>query len=225
MEKLIDFFNEYALPVLFVLLAYEVTEKFFQVRYLDFARIFLLSSALILIALFIIKKIKLTLPPLKYSWVFILLLVIFVVNVAVYPSIKGFQEIVRLVFHLSLVLFLWNLFNERYVLAKVWTWGIVSSAVLSSFGIFQYLTGFYLWHGALDSVLRRVNATFWDPNMFGTFLAFSIIFGIFFFSRANLWKQRLIILLILVLEPLVLLLTYSRGAVISLFLGLVLTGL
>ncbi len=87
--------------------------------------------------------------------------------------------------------FLTNTIRSRDFLRKVITAMIVSSTVVASYGIFQYLTRFHLleYWVRQDPNLTRINATFQDPNSLGSYLVLAIFFTGGLFLAHGRWKR------------------------------------
>jgi len=121
-----------------------------------------------------------------------------------------------------LYFFLTNTIRSKNFLRKVITVIVLSSAVVASYGIFQYLTRFHLleYWVRQDPSLTRINATFQDPNSLGSYLVPAIFLTGGLFLVGGKWK-RLFSGCLTVGLGLCLIFTASRTAWASLVLVLV----
>lgn len=98
---------------------------------------------------------------------------------------------------------------------------IVGMATLTSvIGIIQYVSGIGIWGGGVNVLgfVRRVNATFIDPNIFARYLDISIL-GSMILLLTKEWKLRIWLILALILQLTALLFTHSRTAWLIIALG------
>jgi O-antigen ligase len=98
--------------------------------------------------------------------------------------------------------------------ALIWTMlAIVAVAgALSSIGIYQQVTGEFLWNAGLGEFgERRINTTFADPNHFARYLVAALAIGIMLWPFRNR-VERTLLGVALVVSALTLLFTGSRGA-------------
>ncbi len=121
-----------------------------------------------------------------------------------------------------LYFFLTNTVRSKDFLRKVITVIALSSAVVASYGIFQYFTRFHLleYWVRQDASLSRINATFQDPNSLGSYLVLAIFLAGSLFLVEGKWK-RLFSGCLTVGLGLCLIFTASRAAWASLVLVLV----
>ncbi len=121
-----------------------------------------------------------------------------------------------------LYFFLTNTIRSKNFLRKVITVIALSSAVVASYGIFQYLTRFHLleYWVRQDPNLTRINATFQDPNSLGSYLVLAIFLAGSLFLIGGRWK-RLFLGCLTVGLGLCLVFSASRAAWASLVLVLV----
>ncbi len=88
---------------------------------------------------------------------------------------------------------------------------LISSFVVCLYGIIQYLgLDWYRWKYSL--LLQRVNSTLGQPNFLGAYLVLIIPLSVFALYKFKKFYIRFIILIVLFLQFLILILTYSRAA-------------
>jgi len=138
------------------------------------------------------------------------------------PNFYTLRYTLTIVEGILVYFFMVNTIRYRGFLRKVITVIILSSAVVASYGIFQYLTRFHLleYWVRQDPSLTRINATFQDPNSLGSYLVLAILLAGSLFLMGGRWK-RLFLGCLTVALGLCLVFTASRATWASLALILV----
>lgn len=164
-------------------------------------------------------------PPLEIQAPLVLFLGCMAVSLTYSPNQpEATISFFRIVF-LALFLYLTQvLITSRRVLnLTIASLGIVLAGA-STLAVFQIISEqFYLPASVVSSVganVPRASGTYHNPNIFGTFLAVSILFmaGIFLVPKLRWWK-RLLLLLAIGLGATALVITFSRGNWVALFVG------
>ncbi len=190
---------------------------------------FHLSFALLCVGLasHIFLQKRRTFPPLEIQAPLVLFLGCMAVSLTYSPNQpEATISFFRIVF-LSLFLYLTQvLIDSRRVLnLTIASLGIVLAGA-SILAVFQIISEqFYLPASVVSSVganMPRASGTYHNPNIFGTFLAVSILFmaGIFLVPKLRWWK-RLLLLVAIGLGTAALVITFSRGNWVALFVGVV----
>ncbi len=166
-------------------------------------------------------------PPLEIQAPLVLFLGCMAVSLTYSPNQpEATISFFRIVF-LALFLYLTQiLIDSRRVLnLTIASLGIVLTGA-SILAVFQIISErFYLPASVVSSVganMPRASGTYHNPNIFGTFLAVSILFmaGIFLVPKLRWWK-RCLLLLAIGLGATALVITFSRGSWVALFVGVV----
>ena len=166
-------------------------------------------------------------PPLEIQAPLVLFLGCMAVSLTYSPNQpEATISFFRIVF-LSLFLYMTQvLIDSRRVLnLTIASLGVVLAGA-SILAMFQIISEqFYLPASVVSSVganMPRASGTYQNPNIFGTFLAVSILFmaGIFLVPKLRWWK-RLLLLLAIGLGTGALVITFSRGNWVALLVGVV----
>ena len=190
---------------------------------------FHLSFVLLCIALasHIFLQKRRTFPPLEIQAPLVLFLGCMAVSLTYSPNQPeatiAFFRIVFLSFFLYLTQVLID--SRRVLNLTIASLGVVLAGA-SILAVFQIISEqFYLPASVVSSVganTPRASGTYHNPNIFGTFLTVSILFmaGIFLVPKLRWWK-RLLLLLAIGLGTVALVITFSRGNWVALFVGVV----
>ena len=190
---------------------------------------FHLSFVLLCVALasHIFLQKRRTFPPLEIQAPLMLFLGCMAVSLTYSPNQpEATISFFRIAF-LALFLYITQiLIDSRRVLnLTIASLGIVLTGA-SVLAVFQIISErFYLPASVVSSVganMPRASGTYHNPNIFGTFLAVGILFmaGIFLVPKLRWWK-RLLLLLAIGLGATALVITFSRGNWVALFVGVV----
>lgn len=226
-------FLDKALFVLLILivatLPLQVSELLFPAHFLgstfpvlEVSRL-LTGLGVVVLGISFLRTRKLILPKDVVSVLLYIFVGLSIISVAVFYSGSGLREVVRYGFYLGFLILIANSIRSWGDLEVVWKYLIGSGLVIALFAIFQYLSGSHLWGPGLDSVLGRVNATFFDPNVLATFLGIVILFSVSYYSQAEEKIGQMLGGLTAVVSLVALFYTFSRGGLVSLAVsGLVL---
>lgn len=190
---------------------------------------FHLSFVLLCVALasHIFLQKRRTFPPLEIQAPLILFLGCMAVSLTYSPNQpEATISFFRIAF-LALFLYITQiLIDSRRVLnLTIASLGVVLTGA-SILAVFQIISErFYLPASVVSSVganMPRASGTYHNPNIFGTFLVVGILFmaGIFLVPKLRWWK-RLLLLLAIGLGSTALVITFSRGNWVALFVGVV----
>ncbi len=151
-------------------------------------------------------------------------------------TLEGAASLVALTGQLVMVLMVFNLVRTQRDLQLVLAAVLIGCALVSAVGMLDIVTGSsflktvdhqFFADGA--SGLKRITATFYDPNALGRFLTFGILINLTVLSATGsgrMW-QRLALVGLLGAQCVCLIYTFSRGALIAVIGGVlvfVLTG-
>lgn len=181
---------------------------------LDLFRLLTIGGLFVLIVRLLFGG-KLTIPKDAISVSLYLFAGISIVSLLFFPSGSGLREVVRCVFHLGFYLLILNSVRGSGDLTVLWKFLIASGLAASLFAIFQYFTGFYLWNEGLGAVLRRVNATFSDPNVLASFLGMIVLFSVAYYGRSEKKSGRIFSASVAVTSLIALLFTFSRAGLVA----------
>ena len=110
--------------------------------------------------------------------------------------------------------------DRKSVFDRVFKVIFVMATLTAFFGLIQYLSGQWIWGGGISEAgVRRVNATFVDPNIFARYLNISILGTLALLLRRE-WPVRRWIALPLLIQVAALGVTFSRTGWLTLLLGL-----
>ncbi len=110
--------------------------------------------------------------------------------------------------------------EDRKTFERVWMVFFAVATLTAIFGLVQYITGNWIWGGGINvSVVRRVNSTFMDPNIFARYLAVSILGGLLLIVRRE-WSFTALRVVALLLQIGALVVTFSRTGWIIFFCGI-----
>jgi O-antigen ligase len=126
-------------------------------------------------------------------------------------SVGGLKTVGAALTYALVALAIYNWTRTRQAHDRVWTWLAVSCIGLSLIGIFQRITGFYIWN-APDFGFLRVNATFADPNTLGRVLTCMIVAGVALIPRLTERRVKGVIAAAVLLSAATLPFTLSRQA-------------
>lgn len=103
---------------------------------------------------------------------------------------------------------------------------VLSAVVVSIYGIFQYYMGAsfgsssFVDQEMFEDITGRANATFDNPNTFGTYLLFVIPLSVSLIFSEKKWFQKIIMIGAFFVMIIVLALTYSRGCYLGVILSI-----
>ncbi|HWQ41209.1 MAG TPA: O-antigen ligase family protein [Desulfosporosinus sp.] len=114
--------------------------------------------------------------------------------------------------------------DRKTVFARVFKMIFVMATATAVFGLIQYFSGQWIWGGGINRIIdgvlvRRVNATFIDPNIFARYLNISILGTVLLLLRHE-WTLRIGTGLALLVQVAALGVTFSRTAWLILLFGL-----
>jgi O-antigen ligase len=139
---------------------------------------------------------------------------------------KGLNEIARLSAHLAV---LWGAIawlDRPVKVRQVVHMYLITMNALAVFGIYQFLTGYYIWNVSLPERFGydRINATFLDPNYFARYLAIAALMSWLMVSQSRR-PARPFMVASLCLCAVALVLTFSRAGWLVLAAGMGMLGL
>jgi len=114
--------------------------------------------------------------------------------------------------------------DRKTVFERVFKVIFVMATITAVFGLIQYFSGQWIWGGGIDKIVdgvlvRRVNSTFIDPNIFARYLNISILGTVLLILRHE-WISRIGTTLALLVQVAALGVTFSRTAWLILLFGL-----
>lgn len=111
--------------------------------------------------------------------------------------------------------------NKKQVFNRVFIAIFAMATLTAVIGLVQYFSGNWIWGGGINiSEVRRVNATFIDPNIFARYLLISILGTLLLLLRRE-WNLRIGTALALLIQVAALGVTFSRTGWLILLLGIV----
>lgn len=111
--------------------------------------------------------------------------------------------------------------DRKVVFERVFRVIFAMATVTAVIGLAQYLTGNWIWGGGINiEGVRRVNASFIDPNLFARYLNISILGTLLLLLRRE-WFLSIGTALALLIQVVALGVTFSRAGWLTLLLGLV----
>jgi O-antigen ligase len=111
--------------------------------------------------------------------------------------------------------------DRKKVFDRVFMVIFAMATLTAVIGLAQYLSGNWIWGGGINiSGVRRVNATFVDPNIFARYLIISILGTLHLLLRHE-WSLRIGTVLALLIQVAALGVTFSRTGWLILLLGIV----
>jgi len=162
--------------------------------------------------------------PIKYSIVLFLVPLFF----ATMTSFTLLQSIVRLVVYLIAFLFLFisiNLIDSKQKLYYMIIAAIVSATIVGLYGLYQYKAGIELKEVWIDQeqnpdIQMRIISTFDNPNILAEYLILTIPITFALLYNSNSLLKKLFSLFGIAVQGMCILLTYSRGGWLGLFLAM-----
>lgn len=162
--------------------------------------------------------------PIKYSIVLFLVPLFF----ATMTSFTLLQSIVRLVVYLIAFLFLFisiNLIDSKQKLYYMIIAAIVSATIVGLYGLYQYKAGIELKEVWIDQeqnpdIQMRIISTFDNPNILAEYLILTIPITFALLYNSNSLLKKLFSLFEIAVQGMCILLTYSRGGWLGLFLAM-----
>ena len=114
--------------------------------------------------------------------------------------------------------------DRKTVFERIFKVIFVMATITAVFGLIQYFSGQWIWGGGIDKIVdgvlvRRVNSTFIDPNIFARYLNISILGTVLLILRHE-WISRIGTTLALLVQVAALGVTFSRTAWLILLFGL-----
>jgi len=114
--------------------------------------------------------------------------------------------------------------DRKTVFERIFKVIFVMATITAVFGLIQYFSGQWIWGGGIDKIVdgvlvRRVNSTFIDPNIFARYLNISILGTVLLILRHE-WTSRIGTTLALLVQIAALGVTFSRTAWLILLFGL-----
>lgn len=113
--------------------------------------------------------------------------------------------------------------REPLVLLKAF---LLSAFIVAAYGVFQYIAGTAILNSEwvdlsqFPELTQRVYSTLQNPNILGSFLVLTVAYSIGVFSALPGGKRRIALIVLFLLSCSCLLLTFSRGNWVSLFVVL-----
>lgn len=162
--------------------------------------------------------------PIKYSITLFLVPLFF----AALTSFTLLQSIVRLIVYLIAFLFLFisiNLIDSKQKLYYLIIAVIISATIVGLYGLYQYKAGIELKEIWIDQeqnpdIQIRIISTFDNPNILAEYLILTIPITFALLYNSNSPLKKLFFLLGIVVQGICILLTYSRGGWLGLFLAM-----
>ncbi|AFQ46142.1 O-antigen ligase family protein [Desulfosporosinus meridiei] len=110
--------------------------------------------------------------------------------------------------------------DRKAVFDRVFRVIFAMATLTAIFGLIQYLSGNWIWGGGINiSGVRRVNASFIDPNLFARYLDISILGSLLLFIRRE-WTLSIRTALALFVQLAALGVTFSRTGWLTLLIGI-----
>ena len=114
--------------------------------------------------------------------------------------------------------------DRKTVFERVFKMIFIMATFTAVIGLIQYFSGQWIWGGGIDKIVdgvlvRRVNSSFIDPNIFARYLCISILGTLLLLIRRQ-WSLRLGTSLALLIQVAALGVTFSRTAWLILLFGL-----
>ncbi|GFN34315.1 O-antigen ligase family protein [Tepidimicrobium xylanilyticum] len=162
--------------------------------------------------------------PIKYSITFFLVPLVF----AAITSFTLKQSIVKLIVYIIAFLFLFlsmNLIDDKRKLYYLIIALIIAATIVGLYGLYQYKTGIELKESWIDKeqnpdIQTRVISTFDNPNILAEYLILTIPITFALIYNTDSILKKLLFLLGLIIQGLCILLTFSRGGWLGLFLAM-----
>ena len=186
--------------------------------------LFGLTAISFVLKMFIEKDFSFRKIPIKYSIILFLIPLVF----AAITSITLKQSIIKLVVFAIAFLFLFlsiNLIDRKQKLYYLIIAIIIAATLVGLYGLYQYRTGIELKESWIDKeqnpdIRMRVISTFDNPNILAEYLILTIPITFALLYNTDSWLKRLLFLLCIAIQGLCILLTFSRGGWLGLFLAM-----
>lgn len=187
---------------------------------LDFSRFFMLVLIFKMVYDICKKKDKL-IKPNKILTIFMTgLLLIYFGSFFVSLSYKGLLiEALRLIIHFIFILGILMYLKSMEDIEKLMNIILICGTIISVLGILQYITGIYIWYEYLSSYVggRRINSLMGDTNILGRYASIWLLIAVYKFIKGKDVRDIIYIFL----NSLCIIFTFSRGALVALFLILI----
>jgi O-antigen ligase len=198
-------------------LPFQVTELLLPIHVLgskfpvlELSRILTALGVLILGVKLVVTK-KIAVPKDLLSVFLCIFVGLSILSFVLFPSSSGLLEVLRYVFYLGFLFLIVNAVRKKEQFKNVTKAFLISGFLVAFFAVFQYFTGIYLWNSGLDSTLRRVNATFFDPNALADFMGLVILVAAAYYSQSQRIREQVFAAVTAVLALTALFYTFSRG--------------
>ena len=167
---------------------------------------------------------------LKQHLNFAALLFIFLLFVTAITSVYWKQSLSHFLLYnlvsFALYLLIIMLIAKRDILVKFITSLIISATFIALYGIYQYFTldvtaAHWVDLSQNPGITKRIYSTFGNPNIFAQYLIMIIPFSFAFIFAADTWRKRLLFALCFAILSATIVLTFSRGGWVAIFVALV----
>ncbi|NLW21711.1 MAG: hypothetical protein GXY88_00405 [Tissierellia bacterium] len=162
--------------------------------------------------------------PIKYSIGLFIIPLLF----ATITSVTLKQSIVKLIVYILAFLFLFlaiNLIDSKQKLYYLILALIIAATIVGLYGLYQYRTGMELKESWIDreqnpDIKARVISTFDNPNILAEYLILTIPITFALLYNTDSMFKKLLFLISMAIQGLCIILTFSRGGWLGLFLAL-----
>jgi putative inorganic carbon (HCO3(-)) transporter len=139
---------------------------------------------------------------------------------SLFGAASRFMGIFTVLNFLLLSFFVFNFVSDAKEVRRFFIVSIITSVVLSFYGLVQYL-GFFkeVFHWS-ENPAERIFSTIGQANHFGAYVGMNILLGLFLFPHLRKGKRKWLLAAGLGLMLLVVILTASRGAIIATVLAI-----
>lgn len=224
---------KYVVPALVITIPLEISKTIFpfllldklidgqSVSIMDFSRIITLIVILVWLFRSMLRG-KISFPKHKILfWSLILLFYYILSNIFFsFDTEKGYNEIIRLGYHIILLVIIAHFINSREEIELSIKTFIYMGLLISILGVYQFFSGHYFWNAALTNYgMNRINVTYGDPNILARYLSIVIISSLILINKRLMSKKFLLVTFLLSLFAL--LFTFSRSGWISILIGLI----
>ena len=162
------------LAVWVLTLPLEFTKLYFPSQAIELSRIVLILCLLTFVAQIVIERREVRVPASASMFGLALFIAYAAVSAVAVGSHQGEKTVLGMVAYLLMMLTVFNWTQTPAEHRRIWSALAISAVVLAGVGLVLHVTNSYIWN-APDVGIRRVNATFHDPNIFARFLAFAML--------------------------------------------------
>ena len=174
--------------------------------------------------MFIEKDFTFKRMPIKYS-IALYLIPLFFATITSLTLVEGLEKLIVYIIAFLFLLLSINLVNSKQKLYYLIIALIISSTLVGFYGLYQYRTGIKLEAVWIDpeqnpDIETRVISTFDNPNILAEYFILTIPITFALLYNTDSLFKKLFFLLCIVVQTLCILLTYSRGGWLGIFLAM-----